>query len=424
MSKRRRYRDTVFGNRVLLTALWLLASVACTSPDHASSIDAVLNAGVENGRIPGVVAIAATSDEVFYQGAAGVRDIASDSAMAVDTITQIASMTKAITSVAVMQLVEQGKVELDQSIGFYVTRFDDVRVLDGFDADGLPRLRAPASAVTIRQLLSHTSGYAYEFWNEDAARYTAGGHVASIFDGSDGFLDAPLIADPGTTWEYGISTDVLGVLVEVVSGQSLDSYFRDHILEPLQMADTYFVLPEQKLPRLATVYARSTDNDLSAIPYSRPRDAFLSGGGGLHSTAGDYVRFLRAILNGGDLDGARILSPGTVDLIAQNHIGDLEAGDAVVSIVPALSNDFDFMPESVDKFGLGFLINSDPIPNRRAAGSLTWAGLFNSYYWIDRENDICGVLITQILPFYDADVLALLSEFERAVYATAGSMRR
>jgi methyl acetate hydrolase len=408
----------VIDHRILLTMICTLACVSCTPTEVASPIDAVLASGVENGRIPGVIAIAATSDGITYEGTAGVRDISSNTKMTVDTIVRIASMTKAITSVAVMQLVEQGEIELDQPVSNYLPRLKEVEVLEGFDADNKPILRPAKTAVTVRQLLTHTSGYVYEIWNEDAAHYSSLGHGAS--DGDD-FLDVPLSFDPGTKWEYGISTDILGVLVEVISGESLDDYFREHVFTLLDMPDTYFIVPEEKLPRLATAYAKSNQGELTPIPYSRPSGDFFSGGGGLRSTAGDYVRFLRAILNGGELDGVRILTAASVDLMAQNHIGDLEAADSVVSSAPKLSNDFDFMPDSVDKFGLGFLINTDPVPGGRSAGSLAWAGLYNSYYWIDREKNICGVLITQILPFYDADVLALLNEFETAVYAAANS---
>ena len=405
-------------HRILLTMICTLACVSCTPTEVASPIDALLASGVENGRIPGVIAIAATSDGITYEGTAGVRDISSNTKMTVDTIIRIASMTKAITSVAVMQLVEQGEIELDEPVSNYLPQLKEVEVLEGFDADNKPILRPAKTAVTVRQLLTHTSGYVYEIWNEDAARYAASGHGAS--DGDD-FLDVPLSFDPGTKWEYGISTDILGVLVEVISGESLDDYFREHVFTPLDMPDTYFIVPEEKLPRLATAYTKSGQVELTPIPYSRPSGDFFSGGGGLRSTAGDYVRFLRAILNGGELDGVLILSSASVDLMAQKHIGDLEAANSVVSSAPNLSNDFDFMPDSVDKFGLGFLINTDPVPGGRSAGSLAWAGLYNSYYWIDREKDICGVLITQILPFYDADVLALLNEFETAVYAAAKS---
>lgn len=399
-------------HRILLTLVGVLASVPFADAETASPIDSVLADGVETGRIPGVIAIAATSEGIIYEGAAGFRDISSNTGMTVDTITRIASMTKAITSVAVMQLVEQGKLKLDDPVGDYLPQLKDVEVLEGFNADDTPLLRPARSAVTVRQLLTHTSGYVYEIWNENAARYASLGYSAG-----DGFEDVPLAFDPGMKWEYGINTDILGVLVEAVSGQSLDDYFREHIFVPLGMTDTYFIVPENKLPRLATAYSKSAQGALTAIPYTRPGGDFFSGGGGLRSTARDYIRFLQAILRGGELDGVRILSADSVDLMAQNHIGELEAAGSVMSSAPHLSNHFDFMPGSADKFGLGFLINTDPVPGGRPAGSLAWAGLYNSYYWIDRENDICAVLITQILPFYDADVLALLSEFETAVYA-------
>ena len=405
-------------HRILLTMICTLACVSCTPTEVASPIDALLASGVENGRIPGIIAIAATSDGITYEGTAGVRDISSNTKMTVDTIIRIASMTKAITSVAVMQLVEQGKIELDQPAGDYLQQLAEVEVLEGFDADNKPILRRAMTAVTVRQLLTHTSGYVYEIWNEDAAHYASSGYGPS--DGED-FLDTPLAFDPGTNWEYGISTDILGVLIEETSGQSLDEYFLEHIFIPLGMPDTYFIVPDDKLPRFATAYAKSNQGELTPIPYSRPSGDFFSGGGGLRSTARDYVRFLRAILNRGELDGVRVLSAASVDLMAENHIGELEAADSVVTQAPNLSNDFDFLPDSADKFGLGFLINTQPIPGGRSAGSLAWAGLYNSYYWIDKEKDICGVLITQILPFYDADVLALLNEFEKAVYAAAGS---
>jgi CubicO group peptidase (beta-lactamase class C family) len=404
--------------RILLTVIFAMVCSFARASEIKSPIDAILADGVGSGQIPGAVAIAATSDEIIMEGAAGFRDLSTKTEMTVDTITRIASMTKAITSAAVMQLYEQGKIKLDQPVGDFLPNLAEAEVLEGFDVDGKPVLRPAKTAVTIRQLLTHTSGYVYDIWNENAARY------ASSRDGAGNVsLDVPLAFDPGMKWEYGISTDILGVLVEVVSGQSLDEYFREHIFIPLGMRDTYFIVPDEKLPRLATAYAKSDQGELTPIPYSRPTGEFFSGGGGLRSTARDYLRFLRAILRDGELNGVRFLSKASVDLMAQNHIGDLEAADSVVSLAPRLSNDFDFMPDSVDKFGLGFLINSDPVPEGRSAGSLAWAGLYNSYYWIDREKDVCGVLITQILPFYDADVLALLSEFETAVYAAVGSSR-
>lgn len=403
-------------HRIILAMICALACVTGNSAEVASPVDAVLESGIATGQIPGVVAIAATSEGIVYEGSAGVRDLSSNTKMTVDTITRIASMTKAITSAAVMQLIEQGRIGLDQPVGEYLPQLKEARVLEGFDADGQPILRPAKTAVTVRQLLTHTSGYVYEIWNENAARYASSEHGA----GND-FLDVPLAFDPGTKWEYGISTDILGVLVEAVSGQLLDDYFREHIFMPLDMPDTHFIVPEEKLPRFATAYSKSDQGELTPLPYSRPSGDFFSGGGGLRSTARDYIRFLRAILNGGELDGVRFLSAASVDLMAQNHIGDLEAAGPVESFTPRLSNDFDFIPGSVDKFGLGFVINTDPVPGGRSAGSLAWGGLYNSYYWIDREKDVCGVVITQILPFYDDDVVALFSSFETAVYAAVGS---
>ena len=318
-----------------------------------------------------------------------------------------------------MQLVEKGKIELDVAAATYLPMLKDVQVLEGFDESGRPILRPPESAVTVRQLLTHSSGYVYEIWNVNATQYAAGGHIPSIFGGGDGFLAAPLAFDPGTRWEYGISTDVLGVLIATVMGRTLEEYFSEEIFEPLKMYDTSFHLSEQQLPRLATTYARSASGALSPQPVRASR-AFLSGGGGLVSTAPDYIRFLRALLNEGELDGARILNRETVALMAQNHIGDLEAGRSDGTVMPALSNSFDFFPDTVDKFGLGFLINSNQVPGGRAPGSLTWAGLANTFFWIDLENDLCGVLMTQILPFGDASTLALLSDFESSIYKHVG----
>ena len=407
--------------RLALALLCLHACVACMPTASMDPIDTVLESAVASGRITGVIAISANSDGITYQGAFGKRDSLSNTDMTMDTIVQLASMTKAITSVAVMQLVEQDKVGLDRAASDYLPELAKVQVLDGFDAAGKPMLRPPKTAVTVRQLLTHTSGYVYEIWNENAAQYVQLGEVDSVLAGGDGFLAAPLAFDPGESWEYGISTDLLGVLVEAVSGQSLDAYFREYIFGPLAMPDTFFNLPEEKLPRLATVYARSVDGELTAMPHSPAEVIFFSGGGGLVSTANDYIRFLRALLNNGKLDGVRILSADTVELMAQNHIGELEAANTFISVMPDFSNDFDFIPGSVDKFGLGFLINSEPIPGGRSAGSLAWAGIFNTYFWIDREQDICGVLITQILPFYDADVVKLFNRFETAVYSAASA---
>lgn len=390
----------------------------CAQEASTANIDAVLEAGVADGRIPGVIAMVANSDGVLYQGVAGKRSTSTDDDMTMDTIVRIASMTKAITSVSVMQLVERGKIDLDDSASDYLSFIGDAQVLHGFDADDKPILRAPSTPVTVRHLLSHTSGYVYEIWSAKAAKYVEQGGVESMFAGGAGFYAVPLMFDPGSNWEYGISTDILGMIVEAVTGQTLDDYFKEHIFLPLGMSDTYFNVPDSKAPRLAPLFSRSDEGELTESPVSNAPTSTFSGGGGLSSTANDYVRFMRALLNGGELDGARILKAESIDLMAQNHIGESEAANSVKSSMPTLSNDFDVFPHSVDKFGLGFLINTEPVPGGRSPGSLMWAGLYNTNFWIDREKDLCAVLMTQILPFYDDDVIQLLEQFETAVYSS------
>jgi len=397
------------------------APQAGLSPDSLATIDEVLHGAVIRGDVPGVVAAAATRDGVFYRAAFGKRDEAADVEMTPDTIFRIASMTKAVTSVAVMQLVEQGKVALDEPAATYLPALADLQVLDGFDEAGKAILRPAKTPVTVRQLLTHTSGFAYELWNASILQLVGQGVLASAGVDGGAFLEAPLVFVPGERWEYGIGVDWLGRLVDAASGLTLDEYFRQHIFEPLGMTDSYFDLPPEKASRLVTVHQRQPDGSLVEAPQEAQAPVtFFSGGGGLVSTAEDYLRFLRALLAGGRLDDAQILAPETVASMGENQIGELEAG-AMRTVAPALSNDFDFFPGSVDRFGLGFLLNGTAVDGGRAAGSLAWAGLYNTYFWIDRERGVCAVLLTQILPFYDAETVALLDDFERAVYTAAVS---
>jgi CubicO group peptidase (beta-lactamase class C family) len=330
------------------------------------------------------------------------------------TIFRLASMTKAVTSVAVMQLVEQGRIGLDVPAATYLERLRDLRVLDGFDPNGTPRLRAPRSAPTPRQLLTHTAGFSYAIWSEDMQRMAAflGMDAAAGID--ETILDLPLIADPGSRWEYGSSTDVLGVMVEAVTGDSLEAYFAEHLLEPLGMCDTHFNVPDQKIHRVLPVFARS-DSGLAEVMQGVPRVRFFSGGGGLASTTSDYARFLQALLRGGELDGRRILAAETVDLMAQKHTGKLII-PPMRTAYPFLSADCDFFPGQPKHWGLGFLINATDVPGGRRAGSMAWAGVFNTHYWVDRRAGFAGLLLTQLLPFCDPAFLTLYADVERAMY--------
>jgi CubicO group peptidase (beta-lactamase class C family) len=269
----------------------------------------------------------------------------------------------------------------------------------------------------VRQLLTHSAGFGYEFLNKELHDYVAKGRVPSVMAGGDGFLKAPLLFDPGTRWEYGINTDWLGKLVEKVSGQTLEAYFRQGVFEPLGMEDTYFNVPPEKQPRLVSLSERKEDGSLAEQPRPTAKPVeFFSGGGGLFSTAEDYLKFARAIMAGGQLGQRRILTPESVALMGRNQIGELGLRP-VTSFIPQLAKDGTVMPGRPDKFGLGFALNTGPLEKGRGANTLSWAGIYNTFFWIDRDKKICAVLMTQMLPFLDDGPQALVEDFDRAVYA-------
>jgi CubicO group peptidase (beta-lactamase class C family) len=385
-----------------LGSVLLVAACALETPvPGTAELDSLLSAAVESRQVPMAVAMVATPEGVVYQGAMGVP---------ADAIFAIASMTKPVTAVAVMQLVEAGKVQLDDPAENYVPQLRGVRVLEN------GRLRRPTVPPTVRQLLNHTSGFAYEFLNRTIADYVQAGKVVSAFTGTDEFLRAPLVADPGGRWEYGISTDWLGRLVEAVSGESLDAYFRSKIFEPLGMADTHFEVPADKQSRMVPNHQRQPDGSLAAVPPQPPQPVrFYSGGGGLFSTGADYLRFARALLGGGELDGHRILSAQSVELMGQNQIGDMTVSPPV-SLNPVLMAPDAKLPGRLDAFGLGFGLNREPLESGRGAGSMSWAGIFNTWFWVDRQQGITAVLLTQMLPFADPGSVRLVEDFDRAVY--------
>ncbi|HLY46402.1 MAG TPA: serine hydrolase domain-containing protein [Stellaceae bacterium] len=384
-----------------------------------ANIDAALQGTVERREVPGVVAMAASEKGLIYRGAFGVRAFGQAPAMTLDTVFRIASMTKAITCVAALQLVEAGKLSLDGTLPDIDPALSAPKVLDGFAPDGTPQLRPAKRPVTLRHLMTHTAGFTYEMWNADTLRYVEASGTPMVMSGQLAALRRPLNFDPGERWEYGINIDWIGRLVEAASGQALDAYLRDHIFAPLGIPDTGFAPTSDQRARQASVHQRQADGSLVPQPLEAlgPRE-FLAGGGGLYSTAGDYLRFLQMLLHGGSLDGARILQAETVAEMNRNQIGDLPAG-VLKSSAPLLTNDVDFFPGARIRWGLGYMLNLDPGPNGRSAGTVSWAGLFNSYYWLDPVRRITGVILTQILPFADPAAVSLYGQFERSVYALA-----
>ena len=379
-------------------------------------IDAALREAAETGAVPGVVAMAATADGPLYEGAFGVRRLGAGAAMSADTVFRIASMTKAITSVAAMQLVEQGKLSLDGPVPAIDPALADPQVLTGFDAAGRPQLRPARRPISLKHLLTHTAGFCYEIWNPDLERCVAASGLPPMGTGKLAALRMPLMFNPGERWEYGINIDWVGRLVEEASGQKLDAYCREHIFAPLGMRDTGFAVSAEQRARQANVHQREADGSLTPQPLETPIEReFLAGGGGLYSTAGDYLAFLQALLCG----GGPILNPETVASMADNHVGGLQAG-ILKTNAPLMTNDVDFFPGQRVRWGLGYMLTLDPGPNGRSAGSVTWAGLFNTYYWLDAKRRVAGLIMTQILPFADRQAVALYGAFERAVYAVIG----
>jgi methyl acetate hydrolase len=380
------------------------------------SIDRIFSQAVESRAMPGIVAAAGNERSLLYEGAFGRRDMGKAAPMAPDTVVWIASMTKAITAAAAMQLVEAGKLTLERPAADIVPDLAAAKVLEGFDAAGKPRLRAPRRAITLRHLLTHTAGFGYEIWAPEVAQYQAATGTPGITTCTNAALTTPLLFDPGDRWSYGISIDWAGKVVEAASGKKLDRYLQDHILGPLGMNDTSFRLSPSQRARLATVHQRGDDGALTPIEFEMPQDPeFHMGGGGLYGTARDYLAFARMIMLGGTLDGVRVLAPDTVALMAQNHIGELEV-TPMRTVIPTLSNDCDLFPGMPQKWGLSFLINTQPAPTGRSAGSLAWGGLANTYFWIDRTRRIAGVFLSQVFPFCDHTALDLLRQFETEVY--------
>jgi len=371
--------------------------------------DEPLREAVARREIAGVVAMATDRKGVLYQGAFGVADLPSARPMSVDALFKIASMTKPITTAAAMQLVEQGRIALDDPVEKHLPQFAGLSVFESFDeVTGGYHLRPAVKPVTIRHLLTHTSGLGYDFTSPILRDFKP--------RAGEEYPVGPLLFEPGAQWHYGTNTDWLGRLVEKVSGLPLEAYFRRHIFDPLGMADTFYFIPEDKEARLAAVDRRQGDGSLAKEPNQPAARGFTPiGGGGLSSTAADYIRFVRMLLNGGELDGARVLSTASVAAMAENQIGDLGAR-ALKSVLPSRSNDFSFVADGRDKWGFGFLITADAVPGKRSAGSLSWGGIFNTYFWVDPALGIAGVILMHFLPFADRQALALYDAFERGVY--------
>ncbi len=380
-----------------------------------ADLDAIFNRAVDRGAVPGVTAAVGTRDGMIYNAGFGSRAKDMPQAMTPDTVCWLASMTKAVTAACAMQLVEQGQLSLDAPIANVLPVLAETQVLTGFDTSGQPMLRPAGRPITLRHLLTHTAGFSYDIWNADIAKYQAAHKIPGVISCQNKALSTPLVFDPGERWEYGINIDWVGKVVEAVSGQRLGAYMTANLLAPLQMTDTAFKLGPSQSARRAAIHVR-TPEGLAPTPIVLEQNPeFEMVGGGLYGTVADYLRFARMILNGGVLDGACVLQPETVALMSRNATGATRC-TAMKTANARSSNDVDFVDGM--QWGLSFMINPEAMATGRTAGSLAWAGLANSYYWIDPAKSIAGVFATQILPFADVEALPLFQAFETEVYRT------
>ncbi len=381
-------------------------------------IDHVLARAAKAQDVPGVAAAASFEGKVIYEGAFGRRELGKSAPMTIDTVGWIASMTKAITGAAAMREVERGTLSLDAPAADVLPELNRTQVLEGFDAAGRPQLRAPLRPITLRHLLTHTSGFTYDMWSADMCKYQAATDTPGIISCQNKALTTPLLFDPGERWEYGIGIDWAGKMIEAVSGQRLGAYMEQHIFAPLGMTSTSFKLTPSQRTRLATIHARGADDQFAPMAFEVPQDPeFEMGGGGLYGTVQDYMKFTLMILNRGSYNGTQVLKPETVQSMAINQIGNANVADMKTAI-PPISNDVNLTAHGAAKWGLTFMISAQATPQGRAPDSLNWAGLANSYFWIDPKRGVTGVFMTQILPFFDAKVIAVLGEFESAVYGS------
>ena len=382
-----------------------------------TSVDEVLQNAVDSGAVPNVAAIAADRDGIIYEGAAGPRAAGGSDPVSVDTHFRIMSMTKMVATVAALQLMERGDLDLDEPIETYRPEWAEMQVLDGFDGD-TPRLRAPATKATVRHLITHTSGLGYWFFSEDIGRWEAHSGTPNVLSGENVIFSAPLIADPGTKYEYGINTDWLGKVIEAASGLMLDAYIAEHITRPLAMDETAFLMDERQCANCVPVHLKGEDGAWEVSDIDLRQDPeYFAGGHGLHSTPRDYLKFQRMLLGDGTSpNGVRILSKETVDAAFSNQIGELDFPPEIATADPTSTCDFNAGPNW--KWGYGLLLNTEDLPGMRRAYSGAWAGLLNTHFWVDRSTGVTGAIYTQFLPFVTPEAFGIYQDFERALYAS------
>ncbi len=392
--------------------------------EFKTAADAILNRVVDTSpHVPGVVAMATDRKANIYEGAAGVRTMGNSQKMTTDTVFAIFSTTKAVTGTAALQLVEEGKLDLDAPARAYVPEIGDLQVIEGFDASGKPKLRAPKREITTKMLLLHTAGLGYDFFNETYNRLSQEQGLPSVITATTASLRTPLLFDPGERWEYGSNMDWCGLVIEAIAGKRLGEVCEERIFKPLGMTDTTFEITEALRARCAGMHARGADGSLTPMEFELTNTPEVHmGGHGLYSTVGDYMKFIRMWLNDGDGPHGRVLKPETVAMAVRNHLGDKKIR-VLPGVIPSLSNDAEFFPGLSKSWSYSFMVNDETAPTGRPAGAIGWAGLANLFYWIDRENGFGGFWATQILPFADPASFTGYMDFETALYRNCATRK-
>jgi methyl acetate hydrolase len=390
------------------------------STDLQKNIDAILDKITGSGdRVPGVVAMVTDRQNNIYEGARGVRNTGANDPMTTDTVCAIFSTTKAIGGTAVMQCVEEGLLDLDAPAKEYAPAIGELKVIDGFDADGNPILRTPKRDVTTRMLMLHTAGFGYDFFNETYSRLAQEKGQPSVVTASKASIMTPLLFDPGDKWEYGSNIDWAGQVVEGIRGKSLGDVLKERVFEPLGMKDIAFTRTESMKSRTATIHARNADGSLTPMnDFALPDNPEVEmAGHGLYATVPEYMKFIRMWLNDGDGPNGRVLQKETVEQAVRNGLQSHHKVTVLPGVIPSLSNDAEFFPGLAKSWSYTFMVNDEEAPTGRPAGAIGWAGLANLFYWIDRKNGFGGYWATQILPFGDAVSFGGYMDFEAAVYS-------
>ena len=381
--------------------------------------DTILDYSVNRaGGTPGVVAMATDRKANFYEGSAGKRALGGDQAMTPDSVMAIFSTTKAITGTALMQLVEEGKVSLADPAKKYVPEIAELQVLDGFDAAGQPKTRAPKRDITVNDLILHTSGLCYEFFSHDDLKYRTAKGIPTVVSSTFASTRTVLLHDPGAAWTYGVNIDWLGRIVEQQRGKRLGEVMKERIFTPLGMQDIAFTMTDAMKSRRALLHDRAQDGKLTPLPdlvLPQPPEMDM-GGHGLYASVGEYMKFIRMFLNDGAGPNGRVLKAETVEAMSKNGLPAGVMSGGWTTSIPSLSNPGEFDPGIKKTWAYTFQRNEEETVTGRPAGSLMWAGLGNLYYWIDRKNGIGGFWGSQILPFLDAVSYPGFVDFEAAVY--------